>query len=573
MKRIFAFVIGLAILLCSATGAASAAKNTEDVVILYENDVHCEVAGYSKLSALKQELSETYAHVGVVSSGDYLQGSTYGVVSRGEYIVNLMNLVGYDALALGNHEFDYLLPRLEELVGKMKTKPVCCNFSRIGALESYFEPYQIVSYGEVDVAFVGILTPATITGTSPAQFEDEEGNFVFTFHPDDLYEVVQQSIDDAKKEGADYVIALSHVGDRELLYDVEEVIANTTGFDAVLDAHSHSVIEGYTVRDRAGEDVLLTSTGAKFEYVGKLTLSDGEVSAELLPLSDYEKTDPAVDAYLLQIEEEYSALGDAVVGVSEVSLITHDGEGNRLVRVSETNLGDFCADALRHAVGADIGYINGGGIRAEIGIGEVTYNDLLSVFPFNNTVVLSEIDGKTFRDVLEMALLEWPEECSFPHVSGVTFSVNTELESSVVVDENEAFCGLDGPYRVYDIRVYNPDTDRYEPMELDKTYTIASNNYYLVDHGSGMTMLENTKVIKNDGMLDVEALVQYVREDLGGVIGEEYRETEESITFTEGEIYPEQALNLWWGIALLPFVLALAALVFVLVKKRRGKAA
>lgn len=532
--KVLALVLCVIIMLGTLGISTSATQNTEDIIILYENDVHGEIEGYSKLSAMKKELKEQYAHVGVVSSGDYIQGSSHSVVSKGGCIVELMNLVGYDALTIGNHEFDYHLSRLDELIEKMNTKPVCCNFQKIGEEDSYYKPYSIVSYGEVDIAYIGITTPSTVTTTSPAQFKDENGNYIFTFHANDLYQTVQKNIDAAIAEGADYVVALSHIGDNELLYDIEDLIANTEGLDVVLDAHSHSVIEERMVSDKSGNEVVLSSTGTKFEYIGKLTISPSGIKTELIKTKEYTSTDPIVDAYLEQIEAEYAVLGNQKIGFSEVDLITHDEDGNRLVRVQETNLGDFCADALRSAMDADIGYINGGGIRAELLAGDVTYDDLIKVFPFNNTVVMGEIDGYTLRDMLEMALLEWPEECSFPHVSGVTFSVNTELPSSVVINENEEFCGVDGQYRVYDIKVFNREAGKYEPIDFNKTYTIASNNYYLVDHGSGMTMLEKVKVIKNDGMLDSEALIQYLQKDLNGIIGEEYREVSKNISFTKG---------------------------------------
>ena len=145
-----------------------APQKDETVVILYENDVHCAIDGYSKLSAMKKDLTNKYDHVGVVSSGDFVQGGTIGAVSKGEYIINLMNLVGYDALTLGNHEFDYQLPRLSELVQKMNTKPVSCNFYKIGEKESYFKPYNIVSYGDIDIAYIGITTTETISSSTPA---------------------------------------------------------------------------------------------------------------------------------------------------------------------------------------------------------------------------------------------------------------------------------------------------------------------------------------------------------------------------------------------------------------------
>ena len=491
---------------------------------------------------MKKELQSTYDHVGVVSGGDYIQGNSLGVVSQGEYVVEIMNLVGYDALTLGNHEFDFKMERLEELIGMMDTKPISCNFQKIGEDKSYFEPYSIVSYGEVDIAYIGITTPSTLTSSSPAQFKDDEGNFIYTFNPTTLYEVVQKNIDAAEAEGADYVIALSHIGyadDSEYgnIADVEDLIKNTDGFDVVLDAHSHSIIEGKKITDKSGDEVLLSSTGTKFEHIGKLTISENNIKTELIKTADYQSTDSEVDAYIAQIYAEYSTLAERKVASGEVDLITKDADGNRLVRKSETNLGDLCADACRYAMNADIGYVNGGGIRADILKGDITLNDLLNVFPFNNTMVLAEVSGQTIKDMMEMAMMLWPEENgSFPHLSGLTFSVNTAIASSVVLNEYEEFVGVSGQYRVYDIKVYNSESGKYEPLDLNKTYTLAASNYFLLDYGSGMMMLKNAKIIQNDGMLDVEALERYITEKLCGAVGQDYSEVKANITFTDGEI-------------------------------------
>ena len=536
-KRIVSMILCALLVIGICPTETFAAQNTEDIVILYENDVHCAVEGYSKLAAMKKELQEEYAYVGVVSGGDFIRGNSLGAASQGGYIVELMNLVGYDAIALGNHEFGYRLTRLEELAAMMDTKPVCCNFQKIGAEETHFEPYSMVSYGDVDVAYIGITTPSTLTTAFPAQFKDNSGAYVYTFHPTDLYEVVQQNIDAAKADGAEYVIALSHIGyaDDEIyagLEDVEDLIRNTNGFDVVLDAHSHTVIEGMTLTDKGGKEVLLSSTGTKFEYIGKLTISDGALETELMKTADYANTDPAVDACIERIYAEYSVLGERKVGVSEVNLITKDANGKRLVRNAETNLGDLCAEAFRSAVDADIGYINGGGLRADVVAGDITFNDLLSVLPFNNTIVLAEVTGQIIQDMMEMAMMIWPEENgSFPHLSGIQFSVNTAIDSSVVLDELEEFVCVDGPYRVYDIKVRDKDTGVYEPIDLNGTYTIASHNYALLEQGSGMKMLKDAVILQNDGMLDVEALERYVVENLGGVVGETYKEASPSITF------------------------------------------
>ena len=541
-KRILSLIICFFLIVGVLGTEAFAAENTEDIVILYENDVHCEIEGYSKLAAMKKELQETYAHVGVVSGGDYIQGNSLGVISQGAYIVELMNLVEYDAVALGNHEFDYRMERLEELIGMMDTKPICCNFQKVDEDQSYFKPYSIVSYGDVDIAYIGITTPSTITSAAPAQFKDDDGNFLYTFHANDLYEVVQSSIDNAKAEGADYVVAISHVGYAEDaiygdLEDVEDLIRNTDGFDVVLDAHSHTVIEGQEIIDKGGNSVLLSSTGTKFAYIGKLTISGDALKTELIKTEDYEKTDPEVNAYIEQIYGEYATLGERKVAFSQVDLITKDADGQRLVRKAETNLGELCADAMRYAVKADIGYMNGGGIRADILKGDVTFNQLLNVLPFNNTVVLAEVSGQTILDMMEMAMSVWPEENgAFPHISGITFSVNTAIPSSVVLNEYEEFAGVSGEYRVYDVKIYNEETGTYEPMDLEATYTMSASNFYLLECGSGMKMLENAKILQNDGMLDVEALELYISEALGGTVGEDYAEVKTSITFTEGEI-------------------------------------
>ena len=540
MKKLIALAVCL-VLLMGLLPMTVFASTAADIIILYENDVHCAVEGYSKLAAMKKELQESHTYVGVVSGGDYVQGNSLGAISQGEYIVKLMNLVGYDAVALGNHEFDYRLDRLETLIGMMDTKPICCNLQKHGEDTSYFTPYSMVSYGEVDIAYIGITTPSTITSSSPAQFKDEDGNFLFTFHPTDLFEIVQSNIDLAKAEGADYIIALTHVGYAEDetygdLVDIETLIANTEGFDVVLDAHSHSVIQGKEVTDKAGNTVLLSSTGTKFAHIGKLTISSEGLKTELIKTEDYEATDPAVDAYIAQINEEYASLANRKVALSEVDLITHDADGNRLVRKGETNLGNLCADAIRHAVDADIGYVNGGGIRSHIPKGEITFNSLLNVFPFNNEVVLAEVSGQTLKDMLEMTLMVWPgENGSFPHVSGITFCVDTSIPTSVEINEFEEFVGVNGEYRVYDLKVYNRETGQYEPLSLTDTYTFAGFNYFLLEYGGGMNMLKDAKILKNDGLLDVEALERYIVEVLDGAIGEDHSQAKVHITFTEGK--------------------------------------
>ena len=542
MKRLCKRIITFSLVLCMAlsvfTGVVYAA-DTDTVVILYENDVHCAVEGYSKLAAMKNELSETYTNVGVVSVGDFVQGGTLGAVSKGEYIVNLMNKVGYDAIALGNHEFDYQLPRLNELNAMSNTKFISCNFQKIGEDKTYFEPYTIVSYGNVDVAYIAITTSETINSSSPAQFKNDKGELIYTFNESKLYDIVQTNINAAETAGADYVIALSHIGYDESgnLADITDVIENTDGFDVVLDAHSHSVIEEKVIKDKSGDDVLLTSTGTKFEYIGKLTIKNGAFDTELVEVESYTKTDPVVDAYITEINENYAQLGNRKIGESKVEFITHDKDGNRLVRNAETNLGNFCSDALRVMTGADMSFVNGGGLRAPMESGDITFNDIFSVFPFNNQIVTAEISGQILIDFLEMAVMNYPEEDgSFPHMSGVTFSVNKSIPTSVKVDANGFFEKVDGAYRVYNVKVLDKTSGEYKALDSNGKYVLAGFNYFLLDFGGGMTMFKDAKILDAEGTLDVELLENYIVEHLGGVIGEEYAEVKPNISFTDGVI-------------------------------------
>jgi 2',3'-cyclic-nucleotide 2'-phosphodiesterase (5'-nucleotidase family) len=562
-KKILLFTVIVSLIFCSLPLSLSATEN-DDIVILYENDVHCEIDGYSVLSALRNELKQEYGHVGIVSSGDYLQGGSLGSISKGEYIVRLMNLVGYDALALGNHEFDYGLDRLYELASMMNTKPICANFIKIGEGEC-FSPYSIVSYGDVKIAYIGVTTPSTPEKTSfPTQFVDENKNPIYTFCKENLAEVVQGNIDKARTEGADYVIALSHLGDSEDDgYNALDLVSDTVGFDAVLDAHSHSVIASQTLKDKNGGDVVYTSTGTKFANIGKLTIKESSITCELISIEDYTKTDPLVDECINQIKAEYTEIGNKKVADCDFDLVTHDKDGGRLVRMSETNLGNLISDAFRHILGADIAYFNGGGIRSDIKSGEITFNDLLNVLPFNNTGVVVEVSGEKIVQMLELSVSKWPEEnANFPHLSGLTFSVNTDGEAGA---------------RVYNVKILNTETDTYESLEPTAMYTVASNNFILLECGDGMTMFEGAKVVSDTGVLDIEILESYITHELGGVIGEKYRETSHRITFTEDGIitdspYVDDGDGAMWIVAI-ALVLAVATIATVLIiRKKRNRA-
>ena len=190
--------------------------------------------------------------------------------------------------------------------------------------------------------------------------------------------------------------------------------------------------------------------------------------------------------------------------------------GERAVRSAETNLGDLSADAYRVMLGADVGLSNGGGVRTGIKAGNITFNDALAVFPFGNMGCVVEVTGQQLKDALEMAARNCPEENGgFLQVSGMTYTIDTSVKSGVTLDDKGNFTGVSGAYRVTDITVGG------EPLDLSKTYTVASHNYMLKSGGDGMAMFKGSNVIKDEVMVDVDILAGYIKR-LGGNVGAEY---------------------------------------------------
>ncbi len=502
-----------------------------DIVILYDNDVHCAVDGYASMAALKKDMLGKTDYVSVVSSGDFAQGATIGALSKGANIIDIMNQVGYDVVTLGNHEFDYQMDQLKFLTNYLNSKVVSCNFMDLTKNKSVYKSYTIKNYGKVKVAFVGISSPESITKSTPTYFQNKKGDFIYGFCGDEsgkaLYDRVQKSVNAAKKAGADYVVALAHLGTDGTTsqWTSTSVISNTTGIDVMLDAHSHNTYAGTILKNKEGKDVTVSSTGTKFSSIGKLLITKkGKISAQLISLKEYTKTDATVKDYIEAVKKSYSAEVSRVIGKTSVDLTTLNLTTNkRAIRNAETNLGDFCADALRTVLGADIAIMNGGGIRDNIAKGDVTYNSLLSVFPFGNMGCVMEVTGQQIMDALELGAKNYPAESGgFLQVSGMTYEINTAIPTSVVVDATGMFQKVSGAYRVQKVMVLNSKTGKYEKLDLKKKYSLAGINYTLKSSGDGFTMFKGSKILKDEVSVDNEILIKYLTENLAGVVGEAY---------------------------------------------------
>ena len=528
---VLSFVLSISM---SATALAAPAvtdetADTEPIAILHTNDVHCgldDSIGYAGLAAYKAEMEAQYGvdRVTLVDAGDAIQGGAIGTLSDGAFLVDIMNQLGYDIAVPGNHEFDYGTENFLELARERADYTyLSCNFVDLRTGASVLPPYRVLDYDGVQVAYVGIATPESLTKTTPAYFQDENGNFIYGFCQSAdgalLYTAVQTAVNAARAEGADYVVAVGHLGNSGITpqYTSEAVISHTTGIDVFIDGHSHEDYER-TVRNASGEDVLLAQTGTKLAAIGKVVIdpSTGEISSELV--TDYAQKDPVTEVFLQALEEGFSDILNQVVATSEVTLTTSDpATGERRIRNGETNLGDLVADAYRVVMGADIGMVNGGGIRADIEPGDVTYEDIINVHPYGNEMCVVEATGQEILDALELGVMNYPlEDGGFQHVSGLIFSIDVSISSSVALDETGAFAGVTGAYRVTDVMVNG------EPLDLNRIYTVASHNYMIKEGGSGFNMFMGNTLIQDCTMLDNQLLIDYITDYLGGTIGSGY---------------------------------------------------
>lgn len=536
MKKLIALLLAVCMVLGLMTTVFAADEKSNDIVILYTNDVHCAVddnIGYAGLAAYKKEMQAAYNYVALVDCGDSVQGDVIGTLSKGEYLVDIMNEVGYDFATFGNHEFDYKLPQLAKLTKQAKYQYLACNFKYIGKGTSdlNYKPYEIVTYGDKKVAFIGIVTPESFTKSTPAYFQDESGNYIYSFSEDEtgtaLYETVQKTVDEARAAGADYVIAMGHLGNEGITdrWTSKAVIANTTGIDAVLDGHDH-IAGVQKVANKDGKQIVLTEPGTKFENLGKLTIkTDGTITAELISPKEFTEKDAGITAYITKLTDTFKEYVSKVVAKSSIALPDKDENGNRLVRNHETALGDLCADAFRVMMDADIGIMNGGGIRKPIKAGDITLDNILSVFPWGNLPCKMEVTGQTVLDMLEMGAINYPEESGgFLSVSGLKYTIMAGVPSSIELTDKGEFSKVAGKYRVTNVQVLNKKTNEYEPLDLNKTYTLGGIDYTILYCGDGFTMFNDSKVLKagDASYTDAQMVVDYIENKLGGTIGEEY---------------------------------------------------
>ena len=502
--------------------AASACWTGEksEVTILYTNDVHTYIdkqapeLTYAAIAALKQSYQNAGKKVLLVDAGDHVQGTAYGSMDQGASIIELMNAAGYDAATPGNHEFDYGMDRAKELMRDADFPYLSCNWVDLRTNLRVLPEIKVFVRGGVRIAFVGITTPETFTKSTPAYFMNKaQTKYIYDILGGEdgqkLYSAVQKAVDKAKCL-ADVVIGLGHLGvdPSSSPWTSEEVIAHTTGFDAFIDGHSHTVMENKQVADASGRLVTLTQTGSYFANVGEMTIApDGTISTRLV--STYDQEDVAVAAeQAAWVNTVDDMLGEKIAVADTKFYITDPATGKRRIRSGETNLGDFVADGIYtyfnevEQLHCDIAIMNGGGIRSDEDAGYWTFKTCKQVSPFGNVACLMAVSGKQIQDALEFAArfagADGKENGGFLQVAGATYEIHTDIPNTVQTDDKNVWIGsATGTPRVQNVKIYDRANGTYVPLDESKTYALAGMNYTLRNLGDGFAMFDGAELIKD----------------------------------------------------------------------------
>ena len=507
-----------------AIGAPAASAcwygDKSDVTILYTNDVHTYIdkqspkLTYAAIADLKQSYQNAGKDVLLVDAGDHVQGTAYGSMDEGASIIKLMNAAGYDVATPGNHEFDYGMDRAKAIMKEADFPYLSCNWVDLRTTLRVLPSVKVFVRGGRRIAFVGVTTPETFTKSTPAYFMDKaQRKYIYDIQGGEdgkkLYDAVQKAIDKAKLL-ADVVIGLGHLGvdPSSSPWTSEEVIAHTSGFDAFIDGHSHTVMENKQVQDASGKAVTLTQTGSYFANVGEMTIAaDGTITTKLIP------THEGMDAGIAAMQTGWvntvdDMLGEKIAVGDSDFYVSDPATGKRRIRSAETNLGDFVADGIYtyfnevEKLHCDVAIMNGGGIRADVPAGDWTFKTCKQISPFGNVACLMSVTGKQIQDALEFAARfageDGKENGGFLQVAGATYEIHTDIPNTVQTDEKNVWIGsATGTPRVQNVKIYDKASGSYLPLDPGATYALAGMNYTLRNLGDGFAMFDGAELIKD----------------------------------------------------------------------------
>ena len=489
-------------------------KCVDEVVLLFENDVHGVIDGYPMFAGYRDAVADTFEYVVTVSCGDCLSGP-FAAFYQGESIIDIMKSVGYDYFVPGNHDFDSSMDTFLNFPDATKVQPLCCNFNDRATGKPLFKEYEVKDYGGIKVGYVGVTTPEMEDLVTISALIDETGNYIYDFGREDVVEKVQNAVDAAKAEGAQTVVLLSHIGDVML----PGIISKTSDIDVVLDAHKHTTEPGAYFKDKDGNDVLWTSTGTQLKNIGRVSITrDGKVKSSLIAIETVSQRSETVGNVVDGYNQDFEKRTKKVIGHSDAYLTENDANGKYIARLKECPIGNFCADAFRAVTGAQIGIVNAGGMRTEIQAGDITYASLLAVFPFMNEVSTIKVSGRALKNALEMSYAHIDDFGGFYQISGMKVLID-----STATEGN----------RVKSVKVDVAGNGTFVDISDNEKYTIGGSSHVLLEGGNGI-IFENSERLPLDGYLtDDQLLLHYVTKTLGGYIPESAGKVDGRISFVE----------------------------------------
>ena len=539
---------------------------SDDIIILHLNDVHCGVndnIGYDGFVLYRDELYEKYPNIISVDVGDHIQGGTLGSISEGSAIINIMNKVGFDVAILGNHEFDYGIDQLSKLGETITSKYISSNFCYKKNKTSVYNPYKIIEKGGKKIAFIGVLTPLTFSKTYLSTLRDSNGDAIYDFltgnNTQELYDRVQENVNKVRKEeGADYVILLTHIGMELEQYTSDKLLSKIENVDAVLDGHTH-LIYNTTKKDINTKDIHISQTGTKLQSIGKLIIkNDGTIASEIIQVipEPSDKTNAIkltrggkevwvnkdMNTFINDIFNVYKNELSILYGSSEYDLVIRP-EGTTdshfiYCRYQECTVGNLLADAFKSAGKSDAAILNGGGVRSGINKGDLTRSQIMSVAPFFNNLIVKMLPGQCILDALEFGVSKHPSASGgFPQVSGISYDIDTSLNSKVETDSQGLFLKITGKRKVTNVKING------EEIDPNKNYSISMSDY-IGNGGDGYTMIAKYEVFKEGLLTDTDAIAYYIKNDLNGIIPEKYKDFQGRINLIDGSVPSNPSSNL-----------------------------
>ena len=550
MKKLLSLLLVLCLVLSlSCTAFAAGAEKPLDgkTVILHSNDVHGAIDLYAAMAAMKADYEAQGAEVILADAGDYSQGTVYVSVNKGADAVTMMNATGYDVVTLGNHEFDYGYAQLAENMKAAKFQVLCADV--LGADgKTIFDANTIIEKGGVKIGFFGLETPEAQTKANPKLIQGLK--FLAGADGKELYNCAAAQVADLKAKGADLVVCLAHLGVDESSepYTSYDLAKNVTGIDFIIDGHSH------TVMTAGPNGEAIQSTGTAFANIGVITIDNAtkkiesnelkaiwhkeKIDGKSVTVVDYKTRDEKVAAAAKAIIDPIDKAYGEKFAVSEVAL--NGAKAPNGNRDSETNLGDLITDAMLWKVLADaeitvpeenvVAITNGGGIRASIGVGDVTKKDINTVLPFGNTLAVVYVKGSELLEALEASTYCTPESIGgFPQVAGMQFTVATYE----TYDKNaEPYPGSTyyGPKTINRVTIGSINGKDFDP---EATYAVITNNFVAGGGDTYYAFAAATNQFDTGLPLD-EVVMEYITKELRGVIGETYAEPAGRIVVDQG---------------------------------------